>query len=433
VGGASGHLQHVYENLEPTFGEIKQLLANAAEGKLEKVSEKLDGMALTFTWDIDDGQLKVARTGSDIKGGGMDAAALAQKFFGRGNVEQAFNSAFKVLHQALHSLSDADQLKVFGPSGNRWYSMEVIYAADPNTISYDSNSIVFHGWPVFVVKKDGSVEQSDNDSGIGLLTKRIDQMQKAVTAKDWQVRGPAMLSLKKLSDGSALQKAIASIDTAMSTAGVNDNDTVYGYLRSMLAEDVRGLGLPPKAAKAVVERAAGVPGAPTVNDLKKLVSKEQQKAVQDFVRGSEALLKRYVAPIEQAIQDFAVEVLRGVHSTLVSNSDDEVTRIRQQVARAIRAIETSGNQAAMDVLQKEMARLKSVDNVSAAMEGIVFFFKGQAYKFTGSFSPAHQILSLFKYGRKGVPKMDLGEATESKDELNRALDKLHERAWKLLC
>ena len=64
----------------------------------------------------------------------------------------------------------------------------------------------------------------------------------------------------------------------------------------------------------------------------------------------------------------------------------------------------------MDILQKEMARLGSVENISAAIEGIVFFYKGQAYKFTGAFAPAHQILSLFKYGRKGIPKMDMGEA-----------------------
>jgi hypothetical protein len=41
---------------------------------------------------------------------------------------------------------------------------------------------------------------------------------------------------------------------------------------------------------------------------------------------------------------------------------------------------------------------------------MVFFYKGKAYKFTGAFAPAHQILSLFKYGRKGIPKMDIGEA-----------------------
>ena len=418
-GGAAGHLQHLYDNLELTFGEIKDVISKASQGKLEKASEKLDGMNLVFTWDASEGKLKVARTGSDIKGGGMDAAGLAKKFFGRGNVELAFNSAFKVLNDALGSLPPKVAAKVFGPKGNRWYSMEIIYAPDPNTISYDSNNVVFHGWPIFEVQKDGSVEQIDDDSGVGILSSKIDQMQKAVSMKDWKVRGPSLLNLKKLSDGSIASKAIGAIDAAMGTAGVSDSDTIFDFLRVLMREEVADLDLPPKAAAAVVERAITAPGAPGVPEIKKMVPKEQQQAVADFVKASEPLMKRMVQPIEKAISDFAVEVLRGVNSTLIAKSDEEVARLQAQVTKAIRAIEGSGNQAAMDILQKEMQRLGSVENISAVMEGMVFFYKGQAYKFTGAFAPAHQILSLFKYGRKGIPKMDMGEAL-----LRRALDHL---------
>lgn len=409
-GGAAGHLQHLYDNLELTFGEIKEVIRTASEGRLEKASEKLDGMNLVFTWDASAGKLKVARTGSDIKGGGMDAAGLAKKFFGRGNVELAFNTAFKVLNEALGALPPKVAAKVFGPKGSRWYSMEIVYAPDPNTINYDSNNIVFHGWPIFEVQKDGSVEQTDDDSGVGVLTSKIEQMQKAVSMKDWKVRGPSLLNMKKLSDGSIAQKAISEIDAAMGTAGVSDSDTVFDYLRSLMQEEVADLGLPPKIAKMVVERAVEAPGAPGIPEIKKATPKELQQAVADFIKASEPLKKRMVAPIEGAIHRFAIEVLRGLNSTLIAHSDEEVARLRAQLTKAIGAIERSGNQIAMDVLKKEMERLGSVENVGAAMEGVVFFYKGQAYKFTGAFAPAHQILSLFKYGRKGVPKMDIGEA-----------------------
>jgi hypothetical protein len=407
VGGAAGHLSHLYDNLGLTFGEIKEVLATAAEGKLERVSEKLDGANLVFTWDVRAGQLRVARTGGDIKGGGMDAAGLAKKFSGRGNVEEAFNSAFKVLHQALGSLGPDEQARVFGPAGNTWYSMEIIYAKDPNTINYDSNNIVFHGWPIFEVKPDGTVSEAGDDSGVKLLTQRIDQMQKAVTAKDWQVRGPSLLRLKKLGDGSILQKAVSQIDGAMAAGGVSEGDTVYDYLRNLFTDDVRALGLPAKAYKMTVERCAT--GAPSVNDIKKETPKELQATVQAYVKASDGLKAKWMAPIESAIHFFAIEVLRGLHSTLIAKSDDEVARLRSQLARAIRTIQASGHERAMDVLQKEMSRLGNVENMAAAMEGIVFFFKGQAYKFTGAFAPVHQIMALFKYGRKDIPKMDLGE------------------------
>jgi hypothetical protein len=406
----------MWENKSLTFGEIKEIIKNAGEGRLEKTTEKLDGMNLVFTWDVSSDELKVARTGSDIKKGGMDAATLAQKFFGRGNIELAFNSAFQVLNKALSAIPDMIKKAVFGKNGNRWYSMEIIYASEPNTINYDSNNVVFHGWPIFNVNDDGSVEQSNSDAGVDILTKNIERMQKAVGMKDWHVRGPSLLNMKKLSDGSIVSNAIQKVDAAMSAAGVSDSDTVYDYLRALTVEEVVDLDLPPNVAKATVERAIEAPGSMGVPEILKITPKEQQVKVRSFIKASEALMKKMIAPIESAIQEFAISVLKGIDSTLIAQSGQEVERLKAQVTKAIRAIESSGNIAAMDVLKREMTRLGSVENIGSAMEGIVFFYKGQAYKFTGSFAPAHQILSLFKYGRKGIPKMDLGESIHRLNE-----------------
>ena len=404
MGGAAGHLQHLYENLGLTFGELKEVLASAAEGKLERATEKLDGMNLVFTWVGDD--LKVARSTGEVRSGGSDAAGLAKRFFGRQNVEEAFTTAFQVLRQALGALSGRDLDRVFR-YGMKWYSMEIIYAADPNTINYDSNNIVFHGYPVYDTAGDGTIKRTDDDSGVELLSRRIEQMQRAVSRRDWHVRGPTLLRLQKLGDGSILQKAFNQIDGAMTAGGVGDGDTIYDYLRNLFADDARRMNFPSKVYKMVVERCAT--GAPSVVDIKRETPKEMQATMQAYVRDSEALKEQWMAPIESAIHFFAIEVLRGLHSTLIANSDKEVERMRQYLGRAIRTIEKSGHKRAMEVLQTELARLGGVENLAAAMEGIVFFYKGQAYKFTGAFAPAHQIMALFKFGRKDIPKMDLGE------------------------
>lgn len=410
-GGAVGHLQHLAENLELTFGEIKDVITSAAEGKLEKVSEKLDGMNLVFTYDVNSEQLKTARNGSDIKTGGMDASALAKKFFGRGNVELAFNSAFKVLNDSLSALPPPARKKIFGPRGNRWYSIEIIYAPDPNTINYDTNNIVFHGWPIFKVDSDGTISQDDDDSGITLLTSKIEQMQRALSMKDWRIRGPSLLNLKQLSDGTIARSAIEKIEAAQAAAGVDDNATIYDYLRSLLRDEISNYKMSPELKAACIERAIEAPGAPGIPQLKKMSKTPSDAAAAvEFVKASEVMVKNMMLPIESAINEFAIGVLNGVSSTLIAKSDEEVSRIKAQVNKAISAIKASGNVAAMEILQKEMNRLGSVDNINAAMEGIVFFYKGNAYKFTGAFAPVHQILSLFKYGRKGIPKMDLGES-----------------------
>lgn len=411
MGGVVGHVQHLGENLSLTFGEIKEVIQNAAQGKLERVSEKLDGLNVVFTYDVSSSALKVARTGSDIKRGGMDAEGLAKKFFGRGNIEDAFNLAFKVLEGALGSLSSKVQEKIFGADGNRWYSLEVIYTGAQNTINYDSNSVVFHGWPIFELDPNGNVQQVEDASGVDLLASKIEQMQKAVRIKDWRVRGPSLVKMKQISDGTIVQKALSVLDGMMSRAGVNDSSTIYDYLRALMHDEVKKLGLPRNLHDAVLERTIESPGAPGIPELRRIATtKDQKDAISEFIKSSEATVKALLQPLEQAITDFAVEVLRGIDSTLIARSDAEVDRLKARLTKAISAIESSGNDLALDVLKKEMTRLKSIDNLSAAMEGIVFFYKGNAYKFTGQFAPAHQILSLFTFGRKGIPKMDLGES-----------------------
>lgn len=401
-GGAVGHLMHLYDNKDLTFKEIKMILRKASTGRLEKTSEKMDGMNLVFSYDLSQDAVKVTR-GSDIKAGGMDAAALAAKFAGRGSVEEAFVGAFKVLEGAIGALPVKVKQKVFGSAANHWYSMEIVYTKNPNVINYDSNNLVFHGWPVFKRGRSGDVQMSEDEiGGVDILTQYIERMQKAVDSSGWQVRGPSIVRMRDLSNGNTYQNAATAIDAVMTEAGVSDSSTMGDYLTTLLKDDLAELGLSLKVEKMVVTRCLGLEGAPTVVDIKKNLSKEDQGKVSAFVKNSPVLLKGYVRPIELAINDFAVDVLKGLGSTLIDDSSKEVDRLRGEVQNAVTAIESSGDETAMSILAQQMGKLKSVENITSPMEGVVFIYKGNAYKFTGSFAAANQILGLFKYGRKGT-------------------------------
>lgn len=400
MGGAVGHLAHLFDNRDLTFGEIADILTSAASGKLEKVSEKLDGLNLVFSWDVSTDSLKVARNSGNIKSGGLDAESLAAKFEGRGNLSEAFDSAFKVLNGALGSLPQKTKLKVFGPQANRWYSMEIIYAANPNVINYDSNNVVFHGWPVFKVE-DGKVEMTDDDmGGVDLLTSYVEKMQNAVEIRGWKVRGPALARMQKLSDDSILNDALSKIDNELSSVGLDPSSTVRDYIESKIREDVAELNQSPEISDMVVLRCLAEPGSPTLVDIKKKVDKSTYETINEFIKSSPRRLKAYIKPIELAINDFAVELLKGLQSTLIDNTEKEVIRLQNEVSKAISAIESSGDENAMQMLKIQMEKLKSVSNITSPVEGVVFIYKGDAYKFTGSFSSANQILGLFKYGNR---------------------------------
>ena len=406
MGGAVGHLAHLYDNRDLTFSEIEDILTAAASGKLSKASEKLDGLNMVFSWDVSTDSLKVARAGGDIKRGGMDAETLAAKFEGRGNLSDAFDSSFKVLNGSLGALPEKAKLKVFGPRANRWYSLEIIYAANPNVINYDSNNVVFHGWPVFNVTKTGEVEMTDDDrGGVDILTSYVERMQKAVDVRGWKVRGPALARMKKLSDGSILQTTLSKIASELSNAGLDGSVTMREYLQTKTRQEAESLGLPRDIVDMLVDRCLGEPNAPTLVDIRKKANKADHGTITDFIKSCPGRIKGYIRPIELAINEFAIELLKGLESTLIDDTEEEVVRLRSEVSQAISAIESSGDEGAMAILKAQMEKLKSVSNITSPVEGVVFIYKGNAYKFTGSFAAANQILGLFKYGRGKIRPM----------------------------
>src|SRR5690606_14675650 len=96
------------------------------------------------------------------------------------------------------------------------------------------------------------------------------------------------------------------------------------------------------------------------------------------------------------------------------NNEAEVARLRSTLRDAIVAIQKSDNDEALSILNRHLEKLGDVSNLSTPVEGLVFIYKGNAYKFTGAFAPAHQIISLLTYGRKGItfaaPTTQVGKA-----------------------
>ena len=117
MGGVAGHMDHLYENRDLTFGEMKEILEAAANGELT-AEEKVDGQNLFLSYSIPEGKAKGARNKGNLKSGGLDATGLAQKFAGRGNLEKAFTGGFNTLTQ-LSFVSTSS----FACSSNWWIGL----------------------------------------------------------------------------------------------------------------------------------------------------------------------------------------------------------------------------------------------------------------------------------------------------------------------
>lgn len=402
-GGLSGHMSHLYDNGDLTFAQLKDIFAKASHGEL-KGTEKTDGQNLFVSYSVKDGKAKAARNKGNIKAGGMDAAALASKFAGRGDLTKVFVEAFDAFERAIESLSVEDQIEIFGEDAEIYFNAELMDPRSPNVVNYDTKTLVIHQKGHGRFDKETSAKVEDASENVKRLQSALEQVQDQESKEGYSVQINAIRGLEALSDDVALKNAYAALDKITSEDGLNNNSTITEYMVARLVPVVASTNTPQSTQKDVLRRLLKLPGGKTLPQLVKNLNPEQKAAVRAVVK-DKSLLSRAIFPLEQIVHDFSVKMLEGLESAFVVDSQKEVSRLRQEVSAAIKTIEASGNEEAIEVLQKQMAKLKAAQNVSTAAEGFVFDYDGHTYKFTGNFAPINQILGLFKYGKGSIPPL----------------------------
>tara|TARA_R110000823_G_scaffold16853_22_gene53800 strand:- start:277 stop:2808 length:2532 start_codon:yes stop_codon:yes gene_type:complete len=435
-GGVGGHMSHLYDNPRLTFASIKEILQAASEGRLEG-TEKTDGQNLFVSFSVPEQKAKGVRNKSNIKDGGLDAAGLAKKFAGRGPLEKTFAEALAAFEQVVQEMSRAQQIQIFGPNTNVYFSAEIIDPRSVNLISYDTKTLAIHrggaefsretGDPIEIEIEDpnhpGELISTTKDvsRNAELLDSLLKDKQEEIKNREYGVEVDAINHLKALEDDTALDTALDQLEKEISSEGISDSQTVLEYVMAKISNwfTEEGMKLDPDVEKKVLQKILLTDPSyryvylgPGKLDKKwnkstilKTVPVEQREDAKRAIDNAGIILKGAIAPIESIIHDFSVEMLKSLESIFILDNQKELDRQRKEVGQAIKAIEASGLNAAMTILQKQMEKLKSVENISTAAEGFVFDYDGHTYKFTGNFAPMNQLLGLFKYGRAGIPAM----------------------------
>lgn len=405
-GGLAGRVSHVHESGELTFGDMKAIMRLASKGKLEHVSEKLDGQNTFFTFNPISG-LRFARNTTHIKTNGMDGDDIEAKWGSTvPSVAKAFGDAYKVLSIAISSLSSEDRVEIFGPSGNIWYSAEIIATANPNVINYDKDYVVLHESGT-VYDENGKPIEHDTSDNFAKLISKLNQLQHATEQNSWKILEPVMLSLEKMSNNYAFEKGLAELNAYMNQHNMSNNNTSIDLLEEyVIGEYLMDIATDDDTRQYLGELIADFDNKKDLAILDDMVKeglitpKEQQKIKPMFSMSFGAKLYAVLtAPLKVIIQDFAVEVLREAKSLLVLNPDKEVQRLKVEVQNVITALERSDVIKDKEFLAKQMSTLGNVDKITSSMEGIVFKFKGNVLKLTGGFMASNMLLGFFKYGR----------------------------------
>ena len=416
-GGLGGHMNHLYDNRELSFGKMKEIVNVAASGKLQ-VAEKTDGQNLFISYSIPEGKAKSARNKGNIKTGGMDASQLASKFSGRGGLFEAFTDSFAAFEQVVKRMPVDLQRRIFGNDADIFYNAEVMDPRSANVINYDKKSLVIHreGHAKFD-RSTGLIEDIDVSENASTLEKALQQY--AHQQDSYRVMMKTLRPIKAISDREVLNSTITRLNDFMNKNKLQDGDSIQTYVDKRLYSELSNLNksIQPKLDQSdmslLVNKINGEKGTKITDVLKKL-DPQGKELVKNFYENSDDLLKTIIMPLEDIIHDFAVEVLKGMESSFVYDNSKEVQRLRAEVAKIVKELQASGSEEEFAFLSKQLRKLKNISNISTAVEGVVFQYDGNLYKLTGNFAPVNQLLGFFKYGRadKLKQQQNLSEADQ---------------------
>lgn len=407
MGGLAGHLNHLYDNPNLSFGQIKDVLTQASGGKLLG-TEKIDGINIFLSFSNSENKAKAARNKGNIRSGGLDAAGLEKKFSDRPGLAETFKEAIYSWEQAVLRLNPQTRQKIFGEDAEIYYNVEVLEPSNPNVVQYDQRNLIVHQTGhAFFDRKTGNIKDVDVTANYQVLKTAIDKLQQAGhQGGNFRVANDAVQTLKKLNDKKPLELALTRLQKIQSVLKLEDNNTVGDYVSAkvlvFLKKEIPALT--PASIRDLTKKILGQGGLRLDKILVK-VPEEYHEKVKAIANNPAFILKKAIAPLENVIHDFSVEVLKGLQSAFILDNDKEVKRLRGEVAQAIQAIQNSGQEQAISILQQQLTKLKGAENVFTASEGFVFTYDGLTYKFTGNFAPVNQILGLFKYGRGSIAPM----------------------------
>tara|TARA_R100000008_G_scaffold76685_1_gene56693 strand:+ start:376 stop:2721 length:2346 start_codon:yes stop_codon:yes gene_type:complete len=421
-GGVGGHLNHLYDNRQMTYNKMVSILKKASSGQLVG-TEKADGYNIFLGYQ--GGTARAARNKTDMQRGGMTMQELsAREFQGGEEVRQAYLRSFDAYQAALDSLSEQEKVAIFGANGEVFYNTEIMGPAAAQLLNYDKNVLSIHrGGHKTYNRETDTLEVIDATENSKVLDKVVDRFEEATAGKPFAVQRTAFLTLKALDSDASLNVAISRLQKA----GFSGTMTIEEFLETKL-KPIVDRSIPyfdSRIKQEIIDRMLNKEGKKGVAQITKGFPKEQKQVVSALVKQSGKLIKDVIWPIEEAIHEFAVDMLEGMESAYILNNEKELKRLREEVRLAIKEIAEysgPGEEQAKDILLLQLQKLKHHNKVNATIEGFVFEEDGMLYKFTGNYAPMNQLLGMFKYGRGKIPAIKSSDNTtkelqEQEDDL----------------
>ena len=392
-GGLGGHISHVYDDVNLTFGDLKDIIRVICSNKVNIEEEsrlKTDGQNMFVSYI--DNEVRFARNKTHAKDFGRQSLTLdsiMQKWQNSPNVLAAFSQAYNILTEAFSKLSE-EQLNEIFDNGKRWLNIEVVYAGNENTITYNANYIVFHDI------QDVNVEGETSNINMSLRNKLYSYLEQAQATQvnDFNIKNNVL----KLKNFKLDESEYISMIDEINISG-DDELTIGEFLVDELFEmysdnsDVDNETLFLMFQRIVYQDTSILPS--------KQLDKQGKLLLKELESKRNVLINDATQPLSNLFGRLATDVLQNVIDFLAKNPNDVVLSLKNKLEDAIKQIKQSNNQKWLDILDYNLRRISNYGGLDllSPTEGLVFRYKNKYYKLTGLFAPLNQIIGTPAYSR----------------------------------
>ena len=427
-GAVAGHMNHIYDNGEMSFGELKQLLQAVADGKV-RGTEKTDGQNIFLSFNVRNQKAKAIRNKTQIKAGGLDVEEFDSFFSEHPSqaLRASFVEALQAFEDTIKQIDKETQEKIFGLDNEVYFNTEVMNPGTPgldeedprskgttNVIPYDKKTLLIHRVGHGAFDKE-TAKRLEVD-----VSKNFDTLEQSIMGMSTE--DPAVFSvetneIKKLppmKGKEVVPATISEIENLVRDQGLNDQSTINDYVVAQLVPIINNFGLTEDRNKMILKRLMMVTGGPTLRQITSGIPSELSDEISEFIKSFK--YAEYTRTLQKVLHDFSVAAIDGLESAFISDNEKQIKFLQSELQKSITKIQNSSNERAKEELFRQMVKLKSAEGINTPSEGFVFDWNGVTYKLTGNFAPANQILGMERFQRFGPIEPASEEESSSEGE-----------------
>lgn len=405
-GGLGGHISHPYEIDDMTFEDLSDLIKKLFCGDITDVTEKVDGMNLFASVDLN-GEPIFARNVGHIKEMPYRMKDISNPELWRGGqvVADAFKKGAEIITRVFQNMSNStvDFFNVTDAEGNliqrKWLNAEVIDPNNTNIIPYDKVMVMFHLFKMAVESPDGTFFEDYDDRAdleyLNSIAEKIGDVNAKATPK-------VILEKNDKGINEALEY-IADLNELRMDFGLADINTIFDYKKAALTKYIMSKfkNLDEETVDALSTRWTGKKGVGmNMYWFRSKLDKETYEKIREFEKDNLKLLqKKVIKPLETIFIKIGNKIISKSKNLVNSGSEAKVvSKIKKQITDIIDLTDKQGTEADKDKLEQLLIKLNQTGNIINASEGLVFRYAGRMLKLTGSFAIINQ-MNILKYKR----------------------------------